>query len=211
MAQTARPLLSLVRVMINHPIEHEHGWTSPHPGERFRTRLPAEQRNRPEDDSSASALRIPLGSSPLLSTQAMLASLLTMCLLGAGGLFWMRSQVRGPSSASPVLAVAEPPAAAVPVATTTTTATASIPTPTLPSASTATAAPVASLASVRSAAAVPLHRSRPKPNPHVRLYPFPVPTPPEVIVTPTAPAGQSLAAEPNPYDVPSERPSDNQD
>jgi hypothetical protein len=208
MAPTARPLLSLAREMTNDPFDHEHGWTSPHPGERFRTRLPAKRRERLEGDSSASALRIPLRSPPLLSAQAMLASLLSICLLGASGLLWMHSQVRGPSSASPVLAVAEPPAA-VPVATI--TATASIPAPTVATAPIATAASVASVASVRSAVAVPLHRSRPKSTPHVRLYPFPVPTPPEVIVTPSAPAGQSLATEPNPYDVSSERPSDHQE
>jgi hypothetical protein len=193
--------------MVHHPIEH--GWTSPRAGEKFRTTLRAKPRDRLRD-SNASDVLIPLRPTIQLSGPAMLAALLSICLLGAGGLLWMHSQVRGPSSTSPALAVAEPQAAAVPPATTTDTS--PIPTPTLtPTALISTAAPVAGLASARPAVAAPLHRSRLKPTPHVRLYPFPVPTPPAVTMTPSAPADRPLPAEPNPYDVPSETPSDNQE
>jgi hypothetical protein len=193
--------------MVSHPIEHN--WTIPRPAERLGRPLPPHATEGPDEGSSPRDARF--ASQPgAIATKAMLASLLSMGVVGAGALFLMHSVVGGDSSRSQQQAVADPRGTAISAATLppilpptplTLPSTPSIMRPPA-SSQTSTTAPIAILASPRIVPA-PLARPRPKPAPHWHLYPLPVPTPLAATTSQSAPTGQTPPEElpgANPYD-----------
>jgi hypothetical protein len=161
--------------MLNHPVEH--GRTSLEPGARLRTTLPPRySKDRPGEASTKNDARVAPRLSAI-SAKAMVASLLVMGSIGAGGLFLMHSLVQGDLSGSQQLGASEPhatvtPIIAIPPSTSLTAATLAQ----APPRQTPPATPSSILTSSRTATTA-LARPQPKPLPRWHLYPFPVPTP----------------------------------
>jgi len=189
--------------MVSYPVDHS--WTIRKSAKRLGTPLPAHSTDGPEEGSSPSDARF--GSRPgAIGTKAMLASLLSIGMVGAGALFLTHSLVGNDQSRSQQLVIAEPQATAVSNANLPPTSVTRPPIPSLtrPPASSrnSTAAPVALLTSPRTVAAR-LSRPRPKPLPRWHLYPFPVPAPMAAIPSRGAPTGQvppEKLSGTNPYD-----------
>jgi|HubBroStandDraft_1064217.scaffolds.fasta_scaffold40584_3 hypothetical protein len=190
--------------MVSHPVEHS--WTITKPAKRVGTPRRPRAADGPEEGSSPRDARF--ASQPgAVGTKAMLASLLSMGVIGAAALFLMHSQVDGDASRSQQLAIAEPQATAVSVANLPPTPLPlthpSVTSLTRPPASsrTSTVVPTAILASPRIVSAPP---SRPRPKlPRWHLYPLPVPTPVAAIPSRSAPTAQippEDLSDTNPYD-----------
>jgi len=185
--------------MVTHPVEP--GWTRTTLREVRGTPRPQHATDRLEEAPSPSDERVAARPGSV-STKVMLASLVSMGMVGAGAVLLMHSLVAGDQSRSQQLGGAVRQAAAAPIANVT------------PSSATATRLPdgssrTSTATQVTTLTASPNHpapspsRPRLKPPPRWHLYPFAVPTPLAAIPgrgVPTVHPPPERTSDANPYD-----------